>query len=420
LPPKKTRLDTNSLMDAIKEAGLTQKAVVDNKSDLSLLDYKERVSVLGFLGRPVDKTDTYDSLSTIAFALRNSSFQEMKILSTPPGSDTLFPVVDTKDIFVRQAYKDLYDEVSLKFQDSPMNMARKRVVVTGTSGIGKSAFLVYFTIRLLTTSSDDNPPIVIFQEKGGSKCYVYGRLSTLRYGDIEDFRPFLNLPETWYLVDSSPNPLLVRAKTIISVSPKTLYSEMNQYQEIDKRVPWRYYMAPWTLEELEQCRSGVEGFKVIPKNLMEELYGMIGGVPRYVLEKPMDVLNLNPSNTAGAKKSACARVWQAIDFVRAPLRMMQCFEGKESLEYSSRLLHRWPTDGHEGFHLEWASAYIANKIGESLQDVTWQQILEKLTGVNVGTAKGPMFELYVRHIFRKGGYEFQIKELQDGTDITFK
>ncbi|KAF8930336.1 hypothetical protein BGZ58_008302 [Dissophora ornata] len=36
LSRKKIRLDMNSLMDAIEEAGLTQKAVVDNKSDLSL------------------------------------------------------------------------------------------------------------------------------------------------------------------------------------------------------------------------------------------------------------------------------------------------------------------------------------------------------------------------------------------------
>ncbi|KAG0285085.1 hypothetical protein BGZ98_005664, partial [Dissophora globulifera] len=196
---------------------------------------------------------------------------------------------------------------------------------------------------------------------------------------------------------------------------------MNQYQEVDKRVPWRYYMAPWTLEELERCWGGVEGFKVVPKNLMEELYGMIGGVPRYVLEKPMAVLNLNPSDTTGAKERAFERVRQAIDFVQTPLRMMQCFEqGRESLEHSSRLLHRWPTADHNNFRLEWASTYIADEIDKSVKDVTWQQILEKLTGVGVGTTKGPMFELYVRHIFRKGGYEFQIKDLQDGSDTAFK
>ncbi|KAG0247513.1 hypothetical protein BG011_001367 [Mortierella polycephala] len=420
-PPKKTRRGTNTLMGAIEEAGLTQKATVNGQVALSRLDNKERVSVLGFLGSSVHGDDSYVSLSRIAFALRNSSFQEKKILSTPRGSGTLFPVINTENLYVRQAYKDLYDEIDKQFNSTVNDNAQKHVVVTGTSDIGKSAFLVYFTIRLLATSSDDNPSIVIFQERRGSVCYIYGGPSTLRYGDIEDFRPFLDLPETWYLVDSSPNPLLERAKTIISVSPKTLYTGMNQYQEVDKRVPWRYYMAPWTLEELKRCRSAVEGFKVVPEDLMEELYRIIGGVPRFVLETPMKVLNLGPGDTTGAKKSACARVLQAIDLVRAPLRLMQCFEqGEESPWYSSHLLHRWPTEDHKDFCLEWASAYIADKIGESLQDVTRQQILEKLAGVNVGTAKRPMFELYVRHIFRKGSYEFQTKKLQDGTNITFK
>ncbi|KAI8597375.1 hypothetical protein EDD21DRAFT_310905 [Dissophora ornata] len=328
----------------------------------------------------------------------------MDKLSAPRA---LFPVVNTRDLYVRQAYKDLYDEVSLKFQDSPgnspENWTRKHVVVTGTSGIGKSAFLVYFTIRLLTTGSDDDPSIVVFQEEGSSNCYAYGGLSTVRYGDIEDFRPFLDLPETWYLVDSSPNPRLENARTIISASPKTLFSEWNQYQEVDKRVPWRYYMAPWTLDELKHCRHSVKGFHIVPEDIVEELYGKIGGVPRYVLEKPKDVLNFDPSGTDDAKKNA----------------MMQCFEqGKESLRHSSRLLHRWPTDDHGDFHLEWASAYIADEIGKSLQDVAWQQILDKLVGVNVGAAKGPMFKLYVRHIFRKGGYDFQIRDLRDKTDAT--
>ncbi|KAK3813776.1 MAG: hypothetical protein JOS17DRAFT_675469, partial [Linnemannia elongata] len=90
--------------------------------------------------------------------------------------------------------------------------------------------------------------------------------------------------ETWYLVDSSPDPQLVEARTVISASPKTLYSEMNQYQEIDKRMPWRYYMVPWVLEELERCRGNIRDFHAVTKEFMEELCVLVGGVPRYVLE----------------------------------------------------------------------------------------------------------------------------------------
>ncbi|KAG0007224.1 hypothetical protein BGZ82_005605, partial [Podila clonocystis] len=77
---------------------------------------------------------------------------------------------------------------------------------------------------------------------------------------------------------------------------------MNQYQEVDKRVPWRYYMAPWKLEELERCRGDIKSFHVVTKEFMEQLYDLIGGVPRYVLEKPKDVLTLDPDDYTGAKK----------------------------------------------------------------------------------------------------------------------
>lgn len=144
---------------------------------------------------------------------------------------------------------------------------------------------------------------------------MYGGVSTLRYGDIEDFWPFLGLRETWYLVDSSPDPQLVEARTVISASPKTLYSEMNQYQEIDKRMPWRYYMVPWVLEELERCRGNIRDFHAVTKEFMEELCVLVGGVPRYVLEKPKDVLSLDSDDYVGAKKSAYERVRLAIDSV---------------------------------------------------------------------------------------------------------
>lgn len=413
-PSSKRKPVIHTLKDAIEEAGLTEKAVVYGRYDLSRLDNKERVSLLDFIGQEIGMSNTFDSLSSTARAYRGVPFQELDLLSTP--SSTRFPVIGTEDLFVRQAYKDLYQEIMLKFLESPRNRGWKRMVVTGTSGIGKSAFLVYFTIRLLAASSDDNPSIVVFHEKGGSKCYVFGGVSTLRYGDIEDFRPFLDLRETWYLVDSAPRPQLVEAKTIISVSPKTLYSEVDQYQEIDKRVPWRYYMAPWILEELEQCRGEIRGFQAVSKEFMEQLYDLIGGVPRYVLEKPKDVLSLDPDDLAGAKDSAYERVRQAIDSVKDPLKLMQCFrQGKDSLEFSSRLLHRWPSDDHKNFRLEWASAHVAEEVSKSLQDAAWKSILKSLVTDGNGAAKGVMFETYVQHIFRKGDCQFQIKNLEDGT-----
>jgi hypothetical protein len=278
-----------TLEDAIEKAGLTEKAVVNGKLYLSRLNNKERVSVLGFLGQKIDGDNSYDSLSSIALALQGGNIEDMDRLSAPHG--LALPVTGTNDLYVRQDFKDLYNTILGTFEGGrPYDPdVRKHVVVTGTSGIGKSAFLVYFAIRLLAESDDDNPPMLIFHTKRSERCFVFGGRSTVRSGNIEDFMPFLSLPDTWYLVDSSPDPVLDRAKTIISASPKTLSSEAQHYQDVDKRVSWRYYMAPWNLEELKTCRGSVAAFEVVPLEMLEELYLEIGGVPRYVLERPMTV-----------------------------------------------------------------------------------------------------------------------------------
>ncbi|KAG0198869.1 hypothetical protein BGX28_007739, partial [Mortierella sp. GBA30] len=308
-----------TLMEAIEEAGLTEKAVKDGQSDLSRLDNKERVSLLDFVGQEIDRTDTFDSLSKTALGLKSADMKDTDKFSAPPG--TRLPVVGTSDLYVREAYKHLYDTILGTFENNRPFAgyeAEKHIVVTGTSGIGKSAFLVYLAIRLLAESGDNNPPIIVFHTKRSAECYVFGGRSTVRSGDIDAFKPFLSLPDTWYLVDSSPDPVLGEAKTVISASPKTLFSEALQFKDVEKEVSWRYYMAPWDLEELKKCWSSVVGFEVVPLEAVEELYSKIGGVPRYVLQRPMKELNLRPNDLEGAMAVACERLGQALDGVKDP------------------------------------------------------------------------------------------------------
>ncbi|KAK5796917.1 hypothetical protein F5H01DRAFT_418729 [Linnemannia elongata] len=364
-------------------------------------DNKERVSLLDFIGQAIDRTDTFYSMSSTALALQDTNMKNMDKLSAPRG--ILLPVVDTNDIYVREAYKDLYDTILGTFENNTPytgNELKKHVIVTG-----KSAFLVYFAIRLLAESDNDNPPIIVFHTKRSAECYVFGGRSTVRSGNIEAFKPFLSLPDTWYFVDSTPDPVLGRAKTVISASPKTLFSEAHQYQDVDKRVAWRYYMAPWSLEELKKCRISVVGFEVVPLEAVEELYSKIGGVPRYVLERPMQNLSLRPNDLERAKVMACERLEQALDRVKDPVMLMQYFsQGRDTLDFSSRLIHRWPMDDHDTFRLEWASTYVAEKSG----------MLKKLVMDPNGSASGIMFEAYVLRTFREGGHIFELKDLETG------
>ncbi|KAG0324110.1 hypothetical protein BG004_003545 [Podila humilis] len=275
-----------TFMDVIAEAGLTEKAVMDGQYDLSLLDKKEKVALLSFTGQDTDRKDNFSSLSRTSIDLHGANIKDMDKLSAPHG--TLLPVVGMSELFIRRAYKVLHDTILGTFDNARAgNETKKHINITGTSGIGKSAFLVYFAVRLLAESADDEPPVIIFHTKRSSECYAFGGCSVVRSGDIKDFAPFLGQPDTWYIVDSSLDPVLGRAKTVIAASPKTLFSD--QYKDVDKRVTWQYYMAPWNLEELTMCRTNVTSFQVVPLEAMEELYTKIGGVPRYVLERPTTV-----------------------------------------------------------------------------------------------------------------------------------
>ncbi|KAF9952932.1 hypothetical protein BGZ65_004977, partial [Modicella reniformis] len=379
---KRIRPGTSTLRDAIKSAGLLTKEPMKNGSyALSPLTQEERLKVLEYMGQDQSGDSHYASLWNTARILRerflkltpnllSSSFQQLQLISASSGE---FPVTKTEHLYVREAYKELYQEIIQSLWGD------QSMIITGTSGIGKSTFLIYFTIRLLTTWEDGKPPIVIFHKQDSSQCCVFGGLSIRRYGPIKEFQPFLELSDTWYLVDSSRKPIFVNARTIIAASPKTLYSN-TLYKEVEKQVDRRYYMAPWTLNELKECRNCVQMYSNITEDLLEELYSEIGGVPRYVLEKPMKVLKGDKTDIERARTAGLKRVKMALTTVTDPVKLMQCFsEEANSFDFSNRLIHSWPSLDHESFTLAWASMKIADEVSKKLKENnTRRQILEKI------------------------------------------
>ncbi|KAK3806776.1 MAG: hypothetical protein J3Q66DRAFT_375100 [Benniella sp.] len=369
--------------------------------------------VLGNLGRAAEVDSSFYSLFETARTIKETARiiretgteEPLEFLSAPEHKR--LPVVDTQKLYVRESYKSLYQEITSRFKDDPSLPRRNRIVVTGTSGIGNSAFLVYFMARCLWESDPETPPIVIFREKHSSDCYVYGGITTLRYGVINEFQSFLSLPGTWYLVDSSTEPKLDSARTIISASPKTL----SDYKEVKKEVVWSYYLAPWNKHELDKCRSQISTFGKITSEFMDSLYDKIGGIPRYVLQKPSESLGLFPDELGRAEREAYGLIQRAIDQVTDATVYIQCFsKAEDSLAISSRILHRWPTDDHSDFEFRWASEHIQKAIYDKLDQQSWRKVLEMIVRAEGG--EGLFFE-YVAHILRKGGYTFEIKELAE-------
>src|SRR4051812_4526160 len=95
---------------AVEMAGLKNKVLEGGRYVFKNLRAKERGRVLGFLGTEVqDYDDPFKSLLRTAKNLADKKKSLEGIVFSRDLKD--LPVVDTRGLYVRDTYKELYDEV---------------------------------------------------------------------------------------------------------------------------------------------------------------------------------------------------------------------------------------------------------------------------------------------------------------------
>ena len=188
---------------------------------------------------------------------------------------------DNKTIYIRKAYKDLFNIIWNNVYPVEPNPRRHRMAFTGTPGIGKTMFLFYVMWRL---AHEETTKTVILHRQMNSK-HIYGFQNDKCWvvPSSTDIGVFLNDPNNWYLADTlEPPPDAVNAVTILVASPaRRHYETFSRYLNA---APLRYFPV-WSLEELKL----VAPFYSRELKDIEKRYYMIGGVPRYVLEKNHDL-----------------------------------------------------------------------------------------------------------------------------------
>ena len=151
---------------------------------------------------------------------------------------------------------------------------------------------------------------------------------------------------TWWTVRSTPNMTLIQRSSILCHIASN--SDSGPYYEIHKRCLRRYYMAPWSLDEIQECRKDV--FGKLETNLVEFLYHKIGGIPRYVLQVAEVCLVQGLDRKEIEDRSYCL-VQEPIDEVEDIAKLLQYIS--QAKEHSSQLLHCWPKEDATG------SSYIS-------------------------------------------------------------
>jgi hypothetical protein len=157
----------------------------------------------------------------------------------------------------------------------------------------------------------------------------------------------------------------------------------------------------------------------VPEELMFQLYDRAGGVPRYVLQRPADLIqDIDPGDLKVEEviQIALERIGEAIKQINNFNELMRCLtDNANFVQYSNRLIHRWPeVPSYKEHHVQWASIHIYNEVQKRLEDETWSKLLHKVQDrSNPSSARGIMFESYVLQLFKTGGHKFETRRLQN-------
>lgn len=182
-----------------------------------------------------------------------------------------------KALYFRDSYVDLFEKILFNLNNPDSSACLTGMAITGNPGIGKSVFLFYVMWRI--SSMKEVGTVILRRAKDYGLIYVLdkdGCCVTRNLGDIDEF---LLRSNTWYLTDTlDPQPGELKAVTILVSPPSRHY--YNQFIKYSMTDSLRY-LPVWSLEELQECAAL---YQMTPTAIEEE-YSLIGGIPRFVLEK---------------------------------------------------------------------------------------------------------------------------------------
>jgi hypothetical protein len=296
-------------------------------------------------------------------------------------------------LFVRPCYEQLWQRIQQEIKaDDQDRASKRRFLVTGTPGLGKSYFLFYVLWQLRQMENRLGTfPVYIdshFSSQGQQMWRFCGdSVALVDRVDIDD-------KKAYYLVDpghSKTSPLFCSGITIIAASPKHVETSLHEWI---KETPSQYYMPIWTTTEIMACRSIC--FPDTPTKTVMELIDICGPVPRWVLQ------NANDDPKAIIDKALGSAG------ITSPQELFKSLAaGDKFAEISNKLLHYTVDENFKQVGVCFASAYIQNYLTAAYVDSQTQALVNFLrvsAGMgDLAALRGPLFESFAHPVLVKGG-----------------
>ncbi|GMF46973.1 unnamed protein product [Phytophthora fragariaefolia] len=182
-------------------------------------------------------------------------------------------------LYVRPAYQVLL-LLAMAFVDHP-EAPHHRVVITGSSGTGKTSFINWMLRHLRRF---DKPPVIVLEMAGFFGCIASDGTVTAGVRG-SSFQQELASRSTVYLCDATWTEDIeydgseIRARTIVMSPPMHAVTSRSTADTMRTLV---LVMPLWTMAELETCRSTCY-LRIVSQETLLELYQLWGGVVRWTL-----------------------------------------------------------------------------------------------------------------------------------------
>ena len=344
-----------------------------------------------------------------------------RLLCLAPGTCFMADSELGGTLYVREDYKGMLAELLRSF-----DAGARKLVISGSPGIGKSWFGLYFLHYLATAGS--TTPYVVWEASLENRRYLFSA-GEVAVGDLRAFADVLQDRAAWcanhalnrtpyagpapasarppfiratgrYLVDEAvpPGPVRCKARTLLFSSPKR-----ENYRLLLKAVASSIrYMPVWSKAEIEECRQLMYGDDTSRSvAAVQNAFNRWGGIPRYVLEK---------LNDAGAQQL----LDEAIDSANPGAIELAFGAVDAATDASHRLVHINAKQPYVFKSISFGSQYI---LGELLRKNA--VYVGRLTGLSaqvmsgvpsLASARGSMFEAGAHSKICAGGV-FRVRRL---------
>ena len=200
---------------------------------------------------------------------------EGQVLKMETGSfklQNVSEIWDEKQFYVRDCYTEIAD-IMLKKKPPVMSLL-------GSSGIGKSNFMVYLVWRRFQDSELKDFPVFLHQTD------IIHRFQKGEEPKEVDVKTLRSAPaQALYIMDAAidvEHGVFCQSLWITSARPETPAFNTEHFKKAE-RFSGQFFMPPWTLTEM--LSAEVMALHKLNEEVVKERFGNFGGTARLVLER---------------------------------------------------------------------------------------------------------------------------------------